>query len=168
MRLTLKSLARTPGLTFAIVGTLTVALAFTIATFGLLNCLLRHPYPYPKLDQLLLVSDARPREGAHQGHSIAVADFLDARRSVPAFSSLAGNHHRRKRDGSLSPLTARGVEIRDAEYSPDNPSRPRRIQGVERLRHEDTVETAIPSPLNFRVSQSSVVQDELGQLRVGV
>jgi hypothetical protein len=39
---------------------------------------------------------------------------------------------------------------------------------VERLRHEDTIETAIPSPLNFRVSQSSVVEDELGQLRVGV
>ena len=42
------------------------------------------------------------------------------------------------------------------------------VQRVERLRHEDTIETAIPSPLDFRVSQSSVVQDELGQPRVGV
>ena len=46
------------------------------------------PYPYPGLPQLQLVRDSRPRDGAHQGRPIAVADFLDARQSARAFSSL--------------------------------------------------------------------------------
>src|SRR5207245_11077874 len=41
------------------------------------------------LQQLRLVRDARPRQGAHQGRPLAVADFLDARNSATAFSSLA-------------------------------------------------------------------------------
>ena len=88
MRLAFRSLCRAPGLALAIIATLTVAFAFTIATFGLLNGLLLHPYPYPKLRQLQLVRDSKPREGAHQGRSIAVADFLDARSSVGAFARL--------------------------------------------------------------------------------
>jgi putative ABC transport system permease protein len=90
MRLAIRSLVRTPGFAAAILGTLTVALAFTIASFGLLDGLLLRPYPYPRLTQLQLVRDATPREGAHQGHSIAVADFLDARRGTTAFSALTG------------------------------------------------------------------------------
>src|SRR5262249_56516627 len=37
----------------------------------------------------LLVRDARPSEGVHQGHAIAAADFFDLRRSVPSFERLA-------------------------------------------------------------------------------
>ena len=89
MRLALRNLCRAPGLALAIVATLAVAFAFTIASFGLLNGLLLHPYPYPKLHQLQLVRDSKPREGAHQGRAIAVADFLDARSTVNAFANLA-------------------------------------------------------------------------------
>ena len=89
MRLAIRSLSRAPGLAVAIAGTLTIALAFTIGTVGMLDGLLLHPYPYPRLRQLLLVRDSKPREGAHQGRAIAVADFLDARESAPAFSTLA-------------------------------------------------------------------------------
>jgi putative ABC transport system permease protein len=90
MRLAIRSLVRTPALAAAILSTLTVALAFTITSFGLLDGLLLRPYPYPRLTQLQLVRDATPREGAHQGHSIAVADFLDARQGATAFSALTG------------------------------------------------------------------------------
>ena len=37
----------------------------------------------------MLVRDARPREGVHQGRAIAAADFFDLQRSVTAFESLA-------------------------------------------------------------------------------
>jgi predicted permease len=90
MRHAVRSLIRQPGFSFTVAGTLTVALAFVIASAGILDRLLLHPYDYPRLRKLLLVRDSKPREGAHQGRSIAVADFLDARRSVPAFAALAG------------------------------------------------------------------------------
>jgi putative ABC transport system permease protein len=90
MRLAIRNLVRAPGLAGAILVTLTVALAFTFASFGLLDGLLVRPYSYPRLPQLQLVRDGTPREGAHQGHSIAVADFLDARQRVTAFSALTG------------------------------------------------------------------------------
>jgi putative ABC transport system permease protein len=88
MRRTFRSLRGHLGLTATIVGTLTVALAFVIASAGILNGLLLRPYSYRPLRQLLLVRDSKPRDGAHQGRSIAVADFLDARENVRAFSSL--------------------------------------------------------------------------------
>src|SRR5436190_6973410 len=89
MRLAIRSLCRRPGLTFAIVGTLSIALAFAIASLSILNGLLLHPYSYPRLGRLLLLRDAKPRNGAHQGRAIAVGDFLDARTDASAFSSLA-------------------------------------------------------------------------------
>ena len=88
MRHALKSLTRQPGWSVAIVGTLAVALAFVIASAAILDRLLLYPYAYPRLPQLLLVRDSRPREGAHQSRSIAVGDFLDAQRSIPAFTAL--------------------------------------------------------------------------------
>jgi putative ABC transport system permease protein len=90
MRLALRSLYRSPGLSAVVIATLSVAFAFIVACAGLLNGLLLHPYGYPRLGDLLLVRDSKPREGAHQGHAIAAADFQDARSNVQAFSSLAG------------------------------------------------------------------------------
>ena len=89
MRLAFRSLCRTPGLALAIIGALAVALAFAMASIALLDGLLLRPYPYPNLRQLQLVRDATPREGAHQGRPIAVADFLDVRSTVDAFAGLA-------------------------------------------------------------------------------
>src|SRR5690242_6667311 len=90
MRLTMRNLSRRPGLVVAVVGMLTVALAFVVASLSVLDGLLIRPYPYPKLHRLVLIRDARPAEGAHQGRAIAAADFLDVRRAVPALSAVAG------------------------------------------------------------------------------
>jgi putative ABC transport system permease protein len=90
MRSIFRNLAADAGLSVTIASTLTAAFAFLIASLSIVNGLLFHPYPYPALRQLLLVRDSTPREGAHQGRSIAVADFLDARQQIRAFSTLAG------------------------------------------------------------------------------
>jgi len=89
MRLAIRNLGHHPGFVFATVAMLTAALAFVIASLSLLNGLLVHPYPYPKLRQLMLVRDSKPRDGVHQGRSIAIADFLDTRESIPAFARVA-------------------------------------------------------------------------------
>src|SRR5262252_193871 len=90
MRLAIRSLIRRPALVVTIVGMLTIALAFVIASLGVLNGLLIQPYQYPKLGQLLLIRDSKPAEGAHQGHAIASADFIDVRQTVSAFSAVTG------------------------------------------------------------------------------
>jgi predicted permease len=87
-RFVIRGLTRTPGVALVAITTLAVAFAFNIAAAGLLNGLLLRPYQYPDLQQLMLVRDARPREGAHQGRPIAIADFLELRRTATAFSSL--------------------------------------------------------------------------------
>src|SRR5207245_3787470 len=89
IRFVVRGLTRHPALALVAIGTLALAIAFNGAAASLLDALLLRPYPYPDLQQLLLVRDARPREGAHQGRPLAVADFLDARNSATAFSSLA-------------------------------------------------------------------------------
>jgi predicted permease len=72
-----------------VVSTIAVAVAFNGAAASVLDTLLVHPYRYPALGQLLLVRDARPREGAHQGRPLAAGDVEDIRTSVPAFASVA-------------------------------------------------------------------------------
>jgi len=88
MRHAVRSLCRHPTFSVTVILTLAVALAFVTASAGVLDRLLLHPYAYPQLRQLVLVRDARPADGAHEGRAIAVADFLDARRGVPALAAL--------------------------------------------------------------------------------
>ncbi|HEX7136545.1 MAG TPA: ABC transporter permease [Vicinamibacterales bacterium] len=90
MKALFKSLLIHPSLPFTILATLTMAFAFVVASLSIVNGLLFHPYPYPSLAQLFLVRDSTPRDGAHQGRSVAAADFLDARETVHAFASIAG------------------------------------------------------------------------------
>jgi predicted permease len=89
MRHAFRTLHAKPALSMTVAGTLALALTFMIASVSILDGLLVRPYPYPKLQQLLLVRDAKPRDGVHQRRSVAVADFLDARESASAFESLA-------------------------------------------------------------------------------
>jgi len=89
IRFAARSLLRQPLLVLTVAATVAIALAFNVATTSVLTALLQRPFPYPALDRLILVRDARPREGVHQGRAIAAADFYDLERSVAAFESLA-------------------------------------------------------------------------------
>jgi len=80
VRFALRSLLQRPMLTAAVVAAIGTALAFNIASASVLSALLRHPFAYPALDRIVLVRDARPRDGVHEGRAIAAADFLDLRR----------------------------------------------------------------------------------------
>src|SRR5437867_3198238 len=88
IRFALRTLVKRPILASTVVGTLAIAIAFNVASASVLTALLERPFPYPGLDALLMVRDARPREGVHQGHAIAGADFIDLSRSLTAFQHL--------------------------------------------------------------------------------
>jgi putative ABC transport system permease protein len=72
-----------------VVATLTVAVAFNVVSSSVLTALLERPFPFPDLGRLVLVRDARPTDGAHQGRAIAPGDFLDLRSSITGFSALS-------------------------------------------------------------------------------
>src|SRR5689334_7185250 len=72
-----------------IVLTLGLGIAFNVISFSILSGLLQRPFGYAELRRLVLVRDARPTDGAHQGRAISAADFFDLRSSVPAIDSLA-------------------------------------------------------------------------------
>src|SRR2546425_10843555 len=88
IRFAFRTLVKRPILAATVVGTLAIAIAFNVASASALTALLERPFPYPDLDALLMVRDARPREGVHQGHAIAAADFIDLSRSLSAFQHL--------------------------------------------------------------------------------
>ena len=90
LRLATRTLLRRPALTATILATLAIGLGFNVAAGSIGSSLLRRPYPYPDLDELVIVRDSRPREGLHQRHPIAAGDFLDLRRLATAFSGMAG------------------------------------------------------------------------------
>jgi hypothetical protein len=90
LRLATRTLLRRPALTMTILATLAIGLGFNVAAGSIGGSLLRRPYPYPDLDELVIVRDSRPREGLHQRHPIAAGDFLDLRRLAAAFSGMAG------------------------------------------------------------------------------
>jgi len=89
VRFAIRSVLQRPILAALVAGTLGAALAFNIASASVPAGLLHHPFAYPDLDRLVLVRDARPRDGVHQGRAISAADFLDLRRSASAFEAAA-------------------------------------------------------------------------------
>ena len=89
VRFAIRSLLQRPILTAAVAGALGMALAFNVASASVLTALLQHPFAYPELDRIVLVRDARPRDGVHQGRAISAADFLDLQRSVQAFDAVS-------------------------------------------------------------------------------
>lgn len=88
LRFTIRNIVQRPLAAGVVVGTLALALAFNVAAASVLTALLERPFPYPDLDQLVLVRDGSPREGVYQGRAIAAADLLDIRRRVASFASL--------------------------------------------------------------------------------
>jgi putative ABC transport system permease protein len=85
-----RTFLRRPAVTIVMVTTLALGLGFNIAALSAVNSLLLHPYPYPDLEQLVIVRDARTREGVHQRNPVALGDFADLRRQVQAFRGVAG------------------------------------------------------------------------------
>lgn len=87
VRYGVRMLRKNPGFTVIAAVTLILGIGANTAVFSLVNALLFHPYPFPHLDQLVLV---REQQGNQPDETrMAAADFLDLRQQSRAFQSLA-------------------------------------------------------------------------------
>jgi putative ABC transport system permease protein len=87
LRYSSRRLVRAPGFTLTAILTLALGIGANTAIFSTVNALLLRPYPFPKLDRLMLLREADPN---HPGEDrSAPADYLDIRAQARAFSDIA-------------------------------------------------------------------------------
>lgn len=83
----LRRLARAPGFTLTAILTLALGIGANTAIFSTVNALLLRPYPFPRLDRLMLLREADPSQPGDD-HT-APADYFDLRIQAQAFSDIA-------------------------------------------------------------------------------
>ena len=74
VRLGLRTLRRTPGVSAAVVATLAIGIGANTAMFSVVNTVLLKPLPYPEPDALLSITHRMP--GRHTGTEIPPAPYL--------------------------------------------------------------------------------------------
>ena len=81
VRFAVRSLAKRPALTLAVVVTLALGIGANAAVFGVIDALLLHPYDMPAVDRLVMAYTTSPRSDERK-ESVSAADFLDWRRGL--------------------------------------------------------------------------------------
>jgi putative ABC transport system permease protein len=91
-----RTLRRAPAFTAVASLSLALGIGANAAIFSFLDALLLRPYPFPKLESLVVVAELHPQQGtlatvrpSDPGHPLAPADFLDLRREARRFEALA-------------------------------------------------------------------------------
>lgn len=82
LRSTLRSLARTPGFTLAVMLTIALGVGATTAMFSVVYAALLSPLPYPDPDRLAIIWETQPLEGLRNIPDQALAARLAARSMV--------------------------------------------------------------------------------------
>jgi putative ABC transport system permease protein len=81
IRFAVRSLAKRPWLTAAVVMTLALGIGANASVFGVVDALLLHPYAMPDVDRIVMPVTTSPRFISHR-ETVSAADFLDWRRDL--------------------------------------------------------------------------------------
>ncbi len=83
-----RQLVRNPGFTAVAVLTLALGIGANTAIFSVVNAVLLRPLPYGEPEQLVMIWESRPREGAYE-NPVAPLDFFDWRQRNQVFDGMA-------------------------------------------------------------------------------
>lgn len=89
LRLTIRSLLKSPGFTAVAVLTFALGIGANTAVFSLVNAVLLRPLPYPHPEQLALVWESAPFFGL-QDSPVAPANFVDWEARSHSFQAIGG------------------------------------------------------------------------------
>ena len=81
-----RSLARTPGFTAVVIGTLALGIGANTALFSVVNGVLLNPLPYPQAEQLVTIHESKPNFATG---SISYPHFLDWQKNNHTLSAMA-------------------------------------------------------------------------------
>ncbi len=76
LRFAVRTLARKPGFSLTIVGTLALALGANAAVFSIVDALVLNPFPIPGIERLVMLWETVPQRGEDRD-DLAPANFLD-------------------------------------------------------------------------------------------
>ena len=88
MRLTIRSLTRSPGFVFTALATLAICLGANLVIYAAVNAILLRPLPFPEPDRLVLVHNSYPKAGAERSTS-SIPNYFDRRGAIAAFASVS-------------------------------------------------------------------------------
>src|SRR6188472_3457928 len=88
IRLALRSLIKTPGLTIVAIITIAWAIGANTAVFSLVNALLIRPLPYKASDELVLLWEKFPAQGLER-IPVSAPEYLDYEKQTHSFERIA-------------------------------------------------------------------------------
>ena len=88
VRITLRSLLRTPGFTAVVVLTLGIGIGATTAIFSVVDAVLINPLPYPTADRLQMIWVTNPQQGREKDVT-SYPNFIDWKSQATTFEAMA-------------------------------------------------------------------------------
>ncbi len=89
LRLAARALAKQPAFAALAILTLALGIGSTSSMFSVMHGVLLTPTPYPKPEQIVLVSPAK-LSGAQMTNTVTVGQWLELQKSAPSLTALAG------------------------------------------------------------------------------